>query len=104
MIKVSVLYPFQPEARFDHSYYREKHLPMIQKLMGDACLGYTIDRGLSGARPGSDPLFLAACHIHCASLDAFQTAFGPHAKTIMADVANYTDITPQMQVSEVVSG
>jgi uncharacterized protein (TIGR02118 family) len=31
-----------------------------------------------------------------------QTAFGPHAKTIMADVPNYTDIAPTMQISEVV--
>jgi uncharacterized protein (TIGR02118 family) len=44
------------------------------------------------------------CHIHCDSLAAFQAAFGPHVKQIMADVANYTDIKPVMQISEVVVG
>jgi uncharacterized protein (TIGR02118 family) len=34
------------------------------------------------------------------SVDAFQAAFGPHAKTIMADIPNYTDIQPTIQISE----
>jgi hypothetical protein len=29
MIKVSVMYPNSPGVRFDHDYYREKHLPLI---------------------------------------------------------------------------
>jgi len=31
----------------------------------------------------------------------FQTAFGPHAETIMANIPNYTDIAPTIQISEV---
>jgi len=27
MIKVSVMYPNTPGARFDHAYYRDKHMP-----------------------------------------------------------------------------
>ena len=30
--------------------------------------------------------------------------FGPHAKEILVDIANYTDLSPVMQVSEVVVG
>ena len=29
MIKVSVFYPNQPGAKFDHAYYAEKHMPMV---------------------------------------------------------------------------
>jgi hypothetical protein len=32
---------------------------------------------------------------------SFQAAFGPHAKEILADVPNYTDVKPSMQISEV---
>ena len=42
------------------------------------------------------------CHIHCTSVDTFHAAFGPHVKAIMADVPNYTDLQPVMQISEVV--
>ena len=55
MIKVSVMYPNSPGARFDHDYYRDKHLPLIKGRMGAALKYYTIDKGLSGesgGRPG----------------------------------------------------
>jgi hypothetical protein len=31
MIKVSVTYPNKPGARFDHTYYRDKHMPLVKK-------------------------------------------------------------------------
>lgn len=104
MIKVSVMYPNTPGARFDHDYYRDRHMPMVAAKMGAACRSYTVDRGLAGGAPGAPATYVAMCHIFCDSIEAFQAAFGPHAKSIMADVANYTDIAPTMQVSEVVVG
>lgn len=102
MIKVSVMYPYSAGCRFDHDYYRDRHMPMLRDKMGEHCLRYAIDRGVAGATPGADPAFVAMCHIYCTSLEAFNAGFGPSAKAIMADVPNYTDIRPQMQVSEVV--
>lgn len=104
MIKVSVMYPHQAGARFDHAYYRDRHMPMVKARLADACSHYTIDRGLAGATPGSAPAFVAACHLFCESVEAFQAGFGPHSQEIMADVGNYTDIAPQLQISEVVVG
>lgn len=104
MIKVSVMYPNTPGARFDHDYYRDRHMPMVAAKMGAACRSYTVDRGLAGGAPGAPATYVAMCHIFCDSIGAFQAAFGPHAKSIMADVPNYTDIAPTMQVSEVVVG
>src|SRR5215467_11736108 len=34
MIKVSVMYPNSPGARFDHEYYRDKHMPLLKARMG----------------------------------------------------------------------
>ena len=104
MIKVSVLYPAGPDAQFNHDYYRDSHMPLVKKSMGDACLFYTIDKGLAGGEPGSPPAFVAMCHIFCPSVDVFQAAFAPHAEEIFADVPRYTNITPIMVISEVVAG
>src|ERR1044072_1245577 len=41
MIKVSVMYPNTPGARFDHDYYRDKHMPLVKARMGAACKTYT---------------------------------------------------------------
>lgn len=104
MIKVSVMYPNTPGARFDHDYYRDRHMPLVQARLGAACLYYTVDKGLSGPTPEDRAPYVALCHIHCESLAAFQSAFGPHAEEIGADIANYTDLTPVVQISEVVVG
>jgi uncharacterized protein (TIGR02118 family) len=56
---------------------------------------------MSGAAPGSRPAYVAMGHLYFDSAEAFQTAFGPHAQTIMADIPNYTDIQPTIQISEV---
>jgi uncharacterized protein (TIGR02118 family) len=104
MIKVSVMYPYAEGARFDHAYYRDKHMPLLKARMGDACKSYTIDKGLGGGAPGQPPTYVAMCHVFSDSVEAFQTAFAPHAKEIMGDIKNYTDLAPVMQVSEVVVG
>jgi uncharacterized protein (TIGR02118 family) len=102
MIKVSVMYTNTPGARFNHEYYRDKHMPLVKKRMGDACLYYTVDKGLAGGAPGVAATYIGMCHIFCDSVQSFQAGFGPHAKEIMADIPNYTDLTPVIQISEVV--
>jgi len=102
MIKVSVMYPNTPGARFDHEYYRDKHMPLVKSRMGDYCKYYTIDKGLNGMAPGAPATYIGMCHLFSESADAFQTGFGPHAAEIMADIPKYTDLEPVMQMSEVV--
>lgn len=103
MIRFSVMYPHTTGARFDHDYYREKHMPLLKARLGEVCRSYQIDKGLAGGAPGSTPVYEAMCHILCDSVEAFEAAFGPHAKEIRGDIRNYTDITPVMQISEVVA-
>jgi len=104
MIKVSVMYPNQPGARFDHDYYRATHMPLVKARMGDNCRFYTIDKGLAGGAPGAPPAYVGMCHIFCDSVESFQAGFGPHADEILADIRNYTDLSPVIQISEVVVG
>lgn len=104
MIKVSVMYPNTAGARFDHAYYRDKHMPLVKGLMGDTCLFYTVDKGLAGGAPGEPAPYVGMCHIFSDSVETFQAGFGPHAKEIMADIANYTDLAPVTQISEIVVG
>ncbi|EIL99272.1 ethyl tert-butyl ether degradation protein EthD [Rhodanobacter thiooxydans] len=101
MIKVSVMYPDAPEARFDHAYYRDTHMPLVKQRMSESCRYYSIDKGLAGGAPGAAPAYIGMSHIFCDSVEAFQNGFGPHAAELMADLPNFTDITPVIQTSEV---
>jgi uncharacterized protein (TIGR02118 family) len=100
MIRVSVLYP-QSGGKFDWDYYLTKHVPLVREKLGKALKGVAIDQGVAGGTPGSAPSFAAMFHMNFDSVDAFQAAFGPHAKTLMADIPNYTKAQPQIQISEV---
>ena len=104
MIKVSVMYPNIPGARFDHDYYRNRHMPLIQRRMGKGLRYYTIDKGLSGGTPDAPPTYVGMCHVFCDSVEDFQAGFGPHAQEILGDIKNYTDLQPVLQFSEVVVG
>ena len=79
-------------------------MPLVKARLGDACKYYTVDKGLAGGAPGSTGHI--RWHVpHLLRFDrAFQAGFGPHAKEIMADIPNYTDQTPVIQISEVVVG
>ena len=100
MIKFHVLYPAREGARFDHAYYCDKHMPLVARRLGSACLSYTIDKGIAGGAPGAASPFLAACSISCESVDTLQRALAPHAPEIMADITNYTDVQPVIWIAE----
>ena len=101
MIKVSVFYPYGEGKKFDMGYYTNKHIPMVKKLLGVSCKGTSVEQGLAGGDPGSQPTYCAMGHLYFDSVEAFQAAFGPHTSAIMGDVPNFTDIQPTLQISEV---
>src|SRR5262249_51221866 len=101
MIKVSVFYADREGAKFDMDYYCRSHIPMVRQKLGAACKNAAVEQGIGGATPGSRPGFIAMGHLYFDSVEAFQTAFGPHSQAIMADILNYTDIQPTIQISDV---
>jgi uncharacterized protein (TIGR02118 family) len=101
MIRVTVLYPNREGIRFDSAYYLEKHMPMVKQKLGAACKRVAVEQGLGGAEPGSKPPNVAICQLDFESVDAFQSAFAPHAGEILGDIPNYTSVQPIIQVSEV---
>jgi uncharacterized protein (TIGR02118 family) len=102
MIKVNVMYPYTEGARFDHDYYRDRHMPMVKARLGSACAYYTVEKGLTGGAPGAPPAFVAMCAFICDSVEGYQAAMKKYGAEVRADLANYTDIAPVLQVSEFV--
>ena len=95
MIRFSVVYPTTEGATFDHDYYRDKHVPLAVSTWG--LEGADIDKAVSGP-------YVAAVHFNFESNEALQAALGAEGTgAVMADVANYTNATPVIQISEIVS-
>ena len=94
MIRFSVLYPKTEGATFDHDYYATKHVPLAVQTWG--LDGAQIDKGVDGP-------YEAAVHFTFDSLEAMGAAMSAEGTgAVMADVANYTTITPVTQTSEIV--
>ncbi|MDA8045767.1 MAG: EthD family reductase [Actinomycetota bacterium] len=94
MIRMSVFYPSGEGSTFDHDYYRDKHVPLCLSTWG--LDGAEIDKGVDGP-------YVAAVHFRFDSPQAVQAAMGnPDTAKILADVANYTNIAPVIQTSEIV--
>lgn len=95
MIRMSVFYPETEGATFDHDYYVNDHVPLAVEKWGLS--GADIDKGINGP-------YVAAVHFTFESLEAMQAAMGSEGTAeIMADMANYTTISPVLQTSEIVS-
>jgi uncharacterized protein (TIGR02118 family) len=94
MIRLSVHYPKTDGAKFDHDYYKNSHVPLAVSAWGG--VPAQIDKGIDGP-------YEASVHFTFESLEALGAAMGAEGTgAVMADVANYTDIVPVMQTSEIV--
>jgi uncharacterized protein (TIGR02118 family) len=104
MITVTVLYRNTDGLKFNMNYYLNTHIPLINKLLGSALKGVLVQQGISGVAPGSKPEFQVITQLKFESVESFQTAFGPHAPAVTADLQNFSGEQPLIQISDVRQG
>jgi uncharacterized protein (TIGR02118 family) len=93
MIKLTVTYPGGEGISFDHDYYSTKHIPLCKEAFVPAKV--EVDRGIDGP---------AMASFYFSSKDDFQKAMtSPKMGEVLGDLGNYTNSSPTMQISEVVS-
>ena len=99
MLRVSVLYPKQAGGKFDFDYYLKTHIPLAQKLVGKALKRVEVYKGVGGAG-GAPETYVCSASLFFDSAQAFEKAFGPVAGQVMADVPNYTNLQPVVQLED----
>ncbi len=104
MVRASVFYPDQGGRKFDWDYYRERHIPAVRQRFGSALRAITVEHGLAGFEPSSPAPYVAICELEFDSMRELQSAMAECAQALMADIANFTDARPIVQISEVVAG
>lgn len=101
MIKMAILYPNGEGKTFDMDYYVNKHMTLAKTLMGDSVKIISIDKGLAAGAPDTPVPYLAMGYFYFESMSAFKNAMGPARAKLVADVPNFTNIQPVVQISEV---
>ncbi len=103
MIAVNVMYPNEDGGTFDEDYYFGTHIPMVQNHWGPMGLkGARIIKGLAGGTPGAPAPYILIAQVLFDSVEDFQQAAAAHGDEIFGDVPNFTNLTPVVQVSDIV--
>jgi len=68
-------------------------------VFGHALKGVAVDEGIS--QEGSPAPFIAIGYLMFDSLKASESALNTHGARLMADIPNYTNTKPTIQVSEI---
>ncbi|MCK0145068.1 EthD family reductase [Arenibacter sp. F26102] len=101
MIKLTVMYPNTEDLKFNKKYYTTEHSQLLSELLGDAVKSSDINVGLTGATPDQPAPYLIIANLTFESLASFQQSFGANAEKILADLPNFTNVNPVVQISEV---
>lgn len=105
MIRVTVLFPKTSDSHFDMDYYLSKHVPMTtQKLQS---LGFPVeaevDQGMGGLT-GEPAIYAAIGYLILENMEDLQKGLTTHGAEIMADIPNFTNVQPLIQVGNIVFG
>jgi uncharacterized protein (TIGR02118 family) len=98
---ITVLYPNTPDTKFDFEYYKSHHIPLILRLYGRGIAKIQLRRGVA-TQDGSPIPYVAVVNIWIGSQKVFDDASAKHAKELIADVPNFTNAHPTIQIDEIV--
>ena len=102
MIRVTALYRNSERARFDFDYYVKTHVQLGRERLRDFGIGrIEVERGvesLDGQRTG----YVCIAHVEFPSVEDFKRGMERHGEELFADLPNYTNIEPEIQISELV--
>lgn len=94
MIRVSVMYPKTDGATFDYDYYATTHMGLVREHM-PGVVRTEVDRAIDGP-------YIAVGQLYFESMEALGAAMAaPGVPQVMADIPNFTNTAPAMQVAEV---
>ena len=95
MVRLAIVYPHG--TRFDMDYYINRHMAGAHQLLGP----YGLVR-VEVDRPLEQGPFVCIGYFYFETLDGLQRGMQARSAELIADVPNYTDVTPQLQIGEIV--
>lgn len=102
MIAISYMYPHREDGRFNLSYYYTKHIPLVQKIFGEALKWVQIEQGVQESYMRSKSPFMLVARLYFDSVDEMQEIFEKNKRVLMVDMFKFTDIQPVVQISDVI--
>ena len=102
MIRLTIMYPDAEDAFFDMDYYTNKHIALVKETCGDAIKECSVEQALGGGGAGSEAPYRVIARLSVDSMDDFLKYVAPNDPIFAADVSNFTNIKPVIQINEVI--
>lgn len=100
MIRVAIIYPNEKNKEFDIDYYINNHMPLVmEKYTSFGLLNTEVDIAKAKEGPQAAP-FIAIGYMIFDTTKSFIEAYQAVGKELTADIVNFTDIEPKVQISE----
>ena len=96
----TAIFPGGPGIRFDHTYYRDQHLAVMQRLYGAALMRVEMRKPLVAEKEPPSP-YAAIVNFWIPDPEGFAKASAAHGATLVQDKAHFTNSEQKVQ-SEVV--
>jgi uncharacterized protein (TIGR02118 family) len=98
MIRISV-YPNEANSRFDAADYLGRHEPLAREMLGPhGLLEIRSTTGIANL-DSTPPAYWAISELIFASRTHFDAAMAACGEAIFADIPNYTNVSPILQIS-----
>lgn len=103
MIRIAISYPKtksnNPAKQFNMDYYRERHMALVEiNYLPHGLIKWELDIPQIGL--GELPVF-AIGYLYFTNLQEVKNAFKQAGSIVLADIINFTDVTPIVVVSEI---
>ncbi len=100
MAVFTVLYPARDGAKFDHDYYNDHHITLVKEAFAETGLiDVQVLTGVSAGDGGPAP-FVKIVTLFFRDAEAMQASLtSPQGAELTADLPNFTDIQPIVQIS-----
>ena len=103
MIRVTALYRNAEGKHFDFDYYVNTHLPLARKRLSEFGLQKAeVLRGIEATDGGPAP-YVCIALVEFSSLEGLKRGMEAHMEELLADVPNYTNIEPEIQINEILA-
>lgn len=101
MIKLTVMYPNSADLKFDKEYYVNEHSQLLKQILGNSIVSSDVNFGIAGGSPEEEAPYVVIANLVFESIESFQESFGANAEKILVDIPNFSNIKPEVQISEV---
>lgn len=95
------MYPNQEGGTFDFEYYRTTHMIQVTKLLTPfGLIDTSVEKGISGGGGEPAPFVCIGC-LYFKTQDGYDKGITESGKILREDLANYTNIKPIRQISQI---